>query len=114
MALEQLEVTLQKQWRLGQSLVLCWAYDPSGLLTLVVPHYFLGKFTALEEHVSDPLANEAFVRDLLSGSRHKGHKEIFEIAARLGVAPSFIKLDLAPAEYVGPSNWRAAVISNGF
>ena len=98
MALEQLEATLQKQWRLGQSLVLCWAYDPSGLLTLVVPHYFLGNFTAPEEHVSDPLANEAFVRDLLSGSRHKGHKEIFEIAARLGVAPSFIKLDLAPAD----------------
>ena len=33
--------------------------------------------------------------NLLSGSRHKGHAEIFEIAARLGVAPSFIKLNRA-------------------
>lgn len=98
MALEQLEATLQKQWRLGQSIVLCWAFDPNGLLTLVVPHYFLGNFTAPDERVSDPMANETFVRELLSGSRHKGHKEIFNIAARLGVAPSFIKLDHAPVE----------------
>lgn len=95
MTLEQLEATLQTQWRLGQSLVLCWAFDPSGLLTVVVPHYFLGNFTAPNEGLSEPLANEAYVRDLLSGSRHKGHAEIFEIAARLGVAPSFIKLDRA-------------------
>lgn len=95
MTLEQLEATLQTQWRLGQSLVLCWAFDPSGLLTVVVPHYFLGNFTAPNEGLPEPLANEAYVRDLLSGSRHKGHAEIFEIAARLGVAPSFIKLDRA-------------------
>ena len=95
MTLEQLEATLQTQWRLGQSLLLCWAFDPSGLLTVVVPHYFLGNFTAPNEGLPEPLANEAYVRDLLSGSRHKGHAEIFEIAARLGVAPSFIKLDRA-------------------
>ena len=93
MALEQLEATLRTQWRLGQSLVLCWAFDPSGLLTVVVPHYFLGNFTAPDERLPEPLANESYVRELLSGSRHKGHAEIFEIAARLGVAPSFIKLD---------------------
>ncbi len=40
MALDQLEATLKKQWRLGQSSVLCWAFDPNGLLTIVVPHYF--------------------------------------------------------------------------
>ena len=93
MALEQLEATLKTQWRLGQSLVLCWAFDPSGLLTVVVPHYFLGNFTAPDERLPEPLANETYVRELLSGSRYKGHAEIFEIAARLGVAPSFIKLD---------------------
>lgn len=98
MALEQLEATLQKQWRLGQSLVLCWAFDPNGLLTVVVPHYFLGNFTAPDDRLPEPMANETFVRKLLSGSRHKGHAEIFDIAARLGVAPSFIKLDHAPAD----------------
>ena len=95
MALEQLEATLQTQWRLGQSLVVCWAFDPNGLLTVVVPHYFLGNFTAPDERLPEPMANEAYVRELLSGSRHKGHTEIFETGARLGVAPSFIKLDRA-------------------
>ena len=38
MALDQLEATLKKQWRLGQSIFLCWAFDPNGLLTIVVPH----------------------------------------------------------------------------
>ena len=36
MALDQLEATLKKQWRLGQSIVLCWAFDPNGLLTINV------------------------------------------------------------------------------
>ena len=29
MALDQLEATLKKQWQLGQSIVLCWAFDPN-------------------------------------------------------------------------------------
>lgn len=92
-ALEQLEATLRKQWRLGQSLLVCWAFDPNGLLTIVVPHYFLGNFTAPDNRTVVPTANETFVRELLSADRYKSHKEIFEIAGRLGIAPSFIKLD---------------------
>lgn len=33
------------------------------------------------------------MRQLISGSRFKAHDQIFEIASRLGVAPSFVKLD---------------------
>ena len=93
MALDQLETTLKKQWRLGQSIVLCWAFDPNGLLTSVVPHYFLGNFTAPDHPSGDGQGNEDYVRQLISGSRFKSHDEIFAIANRLGVAPSFIKLD---------------------
>ena len=93
MALDQLETTLKKQWRLGQSIVLCWAFDPNGLLTIVVPHYFLGNFTAPDHPSGDGQGNEDYVRQLISGSRFKSHDEIFAIANRLGVAPSFIKLD---------------------
>lgn len=93
MVLDQLETTLIKQWRLGQSILLCWAFDPSGLLTIVVPHYFLGNFTSPNSNVLDAEKNEVFVRQLISGSRFKAHDQIFEIASRLGVAPSFIKLD---------------------
>jgi hypothetical protein len=93
MALDQLEATLKKQWRLGQSIVLCWAFDPNGLLTIVVPHYFLGNFTSPNHPSGEGQKNEDFIRQLISGSRFKAHDEIFENAGRLGVAPSFIKLD---------------------
>ena len=95
MALDQLEITLKKQWRLGQSILLCWAFDPNGLLTIVVPHYFLGNFTSPNHPSGVGEQNEDFVRDLISGRRFKAHNEIFEIARKLGVAPSFIKLDQA-------------------
>ena len=93
MALDQLEATLKKQWRLCQSIVLCWAFDPNGLLTIVVPHYFLGNFTSPNHPSGEGQNNEDFIRQLISGSRFKAHDEIFENAGRLGVAPSFIKLD---------------------
>ena len=93
MALDQLEATLKKQWRLGQSIILCWAFDPNGLLTIVVPHYFLGNFTSPNHPSGEGQKNEDFIRQLISGSRFKAHDEIFENAGRLGVAPSFIKLD---------------------
>ena len=93
MALDQLEATLKKQWRLGQSIVLCWAFDPNGLLTNVVPHCFLGNFTSPNDPSGEGQNNEDFFPQLISGSRFKAHDEIFENAGRLGVAPSFIKLD---------------------
>ena len=89
--LQQMEAVLRKHWRLGQNMVLCWAPDPRGLLTLVVPHFFLGNFSATEGGQSN--ANEEFVREVIGGSRLKSHEQIFSIAKRLGVSTSFIKLD---------------------
>lgn len=91
--LHQIESVLRKQWRLGQNMVLCWAPDPRGLLTVVVPHYFLGNFTADEQGAQADNANEAFIRSVIGGSRLKTHAEIFAIAKRLNVSTSFIKLD---------------------
>ncbi len=88
--LRQMEEVLRKHWRLGQNMVLCWAPDPRGLLTVVVPHFFLGNFTAEDQ---DSGANEFFIREVIGGSRLKTHQEIFSIAKRLGVSTSFIKLD---------------------
>lgn len=89
--LKQLDDLLRKQWRLGQNIVLCWAPDPSGLLTVVVPHYFLGNFTA--QHADDGGDNEAVIRSVLGGSPLKEHSELFAIAKRLGVSTSFIRMD---------------------
>lgn len=86
--LKSLEATLRKQWRLGQNIVLCWCEDQRGLLVLLVPHYFMGNYCAGEEGDD----NERFFRELLSGERRKDRTEIFAIADRLRVAPTFIKL----------------------
>lgn len=79
MALDQLEITLKKQWRLGQSILLCWAFDPNGLLTIVVPHYFLGNFTSPNHPSGVGEQNEDFVRDLISGSHFKAHNVGFTL-----------------------------------
>jgi hypothetical protein len=92
-ALEQLESMLRRHWRLGQNMVLCWAPDPHGLLTIVVPHYFLGNFTATHADSDTLDSDELFVRQLISESRRTSHDQIFEVAHRLGVSTSFIKLD---------------------
>ena len=86
--LQQLESSLQKHWRHGQNMVLCWAPDPRGVLTLMVPHYFLGNLTAADGDESGD--KEAFVSEVIGGSRLKSHQEIFRIAQRLGVSTSFI------------------------
>ena len=92
-ALEQLESTLRRHWRLGQNMVLCWAPDPNGLLTIVVPHYFLGNFTATQVDGDAVDSDELFIRQLVSQSRRTSHDQIFEVAHRLGVSTNFIKLD---------------------
>ncbi len=91
--LQQLEQVLRKQWRLGENMVLCWAPDPKGLLTLVVPHYFLGNFTTLDATSGGEGDNEQFIREVIGGSPLKTHDQMFAIAKRLGVSTSFIKLD---------------------
>jgi class 3 adenylate cyclase len=89
--LKSLETTLRKQWRLGQNIVLCWSQTDNGILVLLVPHYFLGNYSAQGETV-DENSNEAFIRQLISGRRRMERDAFFEVAKRLGVSAAFIKL----------------------
>ncbi len=90
--LKALEQTLRKQWRLGQNIVLCWSPDERGMLVILVPHYFLGNYCAQPGGSAGTNDNEAFVRDLISGKRQKTRDELFAVAQRLDVSPTFIKL----------------------
>ncbi len=90
--LKALEQTLRKQWRLGQNIVLCWSADERGLLVIFVPHYFLGNYCADD---AEHRGNEAFIRELIAGRRQRSRDELFAICERLGVAPTFIKLNTA-------------------
>ena len=94
--LKALEKTMRKQWRLGQNIVLCWSADERGLLVLFVPHYFLGNYCAVgDTDDAGDMGNEAFIRELVSGERRKSREELFAVAARLDVSPTFIKLKTA-------------------
>jgi len=97
--LKSLETNLRRQWRLGQSIVLCWSADDRGLLVLFVPHYFLGNYCAGGESQPESDAdNESFIRELISHKRRKTREEFFAIAERLDVAPTFIKLNAPLSE----------------
>jgi hypothetical protein len=89
--LKSLETTLRKQWRMGQNIVLCWSQTDNGLLVLLVPHYFLGNYSA-QGDTADKNSNEAFIRQLISGRRHMNRDSFFEVAKRLDVSATFIKL----------------------
>ncbi|MFK7830832.1 MAG: hypothetical protein AB8B57_13730 [Congregibacter sp.] len=91
--LQNLEKTLRKQWRLGQSIVLCWCWDERGLLVIFVPHYFLGNYCANPTEPTASEENEIHIRGLISGRRRKSRDELFAVAVRLGVSPTFIKLE---------------------
>ena len=95
--LKTLEKTLRKQWRLGQNIVLCWSSDERGLLVILVPHYFLGNYCAMDS-AGKADDNEVFVRDLISGQRRKSREELFAVAERLDISPTFIKLSSELAE----------------
>ena len=89
--LKSLETTLRKQWRMGQNIVLCWSQTDNGILVLLVPHYFLGNYSA-QGDTEDENSNEAFIRKLISGLRRMERDPFFEVANRLGVSATFIKL----------------------
>ena len=95
--LKTLEKTLRKQWRLGQNIVLCWSADERGLLVILVPHYFLGNYCAIDAS-GEADDNELFVRELISGERRKSREELFAVAERLDISPTFIKLSSPLAE----------------
>lgn len=91
--LKALEDALRRQWRLGQNIVLCWSPTDNGILILLVPHYFLGNYSAVENRAAAE-SNEEFIRQLISGHRRHNRDDFFEIANRLGVAPTFVRLSV--------------------
>ncbi len=98
--LKSLEKTLRKQWRMGQSIVLCWSTDERGVLVIFVPHYFLGNYCASgpDNDANKSRDNETFIRGLISGQRRKSREELFAVCERLDVSPTFIKLNTALSE----------------
>jgi hypothetical protein len=92
--LRELEEQLREQWRLGQNVMLCWCLQEQGIYLLVVPHYYLGRFSASlsDSSVTDrlELLNGRFIRQLISGPRLMSTEDFFSTAHRLELEPMLI------------------------
>ncbi|HET8711351.1 MAG TPA: hypothetical protein VFM32_08245, partial [Spongiibacteraceae bacterium] len=92
--LRELEEALREQWRLGQNVMLCWCPQDEGIYVMVVPHYYLGQFSA---SLSDnapidrlELLNGRFIRQLISSRRLMSTEDFFSTAHRLEIEPMLI------------------------
>lgn len=92
--LRELEETLREQWRLGQNIMLCWCAQDEGIYLLVVPHYYLGQFSASLSDNSPTdrleLLNGRFIRQLISSRRLMSTEDFFSTAHRLELEPMLI------------------------
>lgn len=92
--LRELEEALREQWRLGQNIMLCWCLQDEGIYVMVVPHYYLGQFSASLSD-SEPtdrldLLNGRFIRQLVSSKRLLCTEDFFSTAHRLDIEPMLI------------------------
>ena len=92
--LRDLEEQVREQWRLGQNIVLCWCAQDEGVYLLVVPHYYLGRFSASLSDSSPTdrleLLNGRFIRQLISNRRLMSTEDFFSTAHRLELEPMLI------------------------
>jgi hypothetical protein len=92
--LRELEEQLREQWRLGQNVMLCWGLQEQGIYVMVVPHYYLGRFSASLSDTSSTdrleLLNGRFIRQLISGPRLMSTEDFFSTAHRLELEPMLI------------------------
>lgn len=97
-----LEDALRDQWRLGQNILLCWCPRPTGVDLLVVPHYYLGQFSASLGDASPDdrldLLNGRFLRQLISGRRQMRPDEFAGTARRLELTPTSVELPISLLE----------------
>ena len=94
-----LEKCINRRWGFGQNIVLSWCSVPGGVKLLLVPHYFLGNYSAHKsgEIISDRPADE-MVMTLISGKREMSLAQLMHYSALLSMETTDIKLP-APMEY---------------
>jgi len=87
------EKCVKRRWGLGQNIVLSWCRAPGAIKLLVVPHYFLGNFSARKdcEIISDLPVNELVIK-LISGNRELTLPSLTAYGRLLNVEPTEIKL----------------------
>lgn len=90
--LVQLERSLHEHWALGQNNILSWSPLDQGVLVLVVPHYAIAEYTAIQPESQKPRISLRFITDLISGNRQLTFTQMQKVARLLDVQPNYIPL----------------------
>lgn len=90
--LVQLERSLHEHWALGQNNILSWSPLDEGVLVLVVPHYAIAEYTAIQPESQKPRISLRFITDLISGNRQLTFTQMQKVARLLDVQPNYIPL----------------------
>jgi len=90
--LVQLERTLHEHWALGQNNILSWSPLDEGVLVLVVPHYAIAEYTAIQPESQKSQISPRFITDLISGDRQLTFTQMQKVARLLNVQPNYIPL----------------------
>ncbi len=90
--LVQLERSLHEHWALGQNNILSWSPLDQGVLVLVVPHYAIAEYTAIQPESQKPRISPRFITDLISGNRQLTFTQMQKVARLLDVQPNYIPL----------------------
>ncbi|MFK8020724.1 MAG: hypothetical protein AB8B86_13195 [Pseudomonadales bacterium] len=100
--LRYLEKSIHERWALGQNIVLCWTPSRSGIDLLIVPHYFLGAFSASLNEVQKPGSrveeNGEFIRELISTDRRMKNTDFARAEKRLDLQRLSLKLPIPLSE----------------
>ena len=88
--LVQLERSLHEHWALGQNNILSWSPLDEGVLVLVVPHYAIAEYTAIQPESKKPRISSRFITDLISGNRQLTFTQMQKVARLLDVQPNYI------------------------
>jgi len=90
--LVQLERSLHEHWALGQNNILSWSPLDEGVLVLVVPHYAIAEYTAIQPDSNKSRISPRFITDLISGNRQLTFTQMQKVARLLDVQPNYIPL----------------------
>jgi len=90
--LVQLDRSLNQHWALGQNTILSWAPLDEGVLILVVPHYAIAEYTAIDSEGSPPRISPRFITELISGDRELSFTQMQKVARLLDEQPVYIPL----------------------
>ena len=110
--IDALDNALHDEWDLGRNIALVWVPRVKGMDVLIIPHYTISEYIAVNDHEGDNPAAfldnaDAFTRppmniieDVISGAKKRDNRELLHLSKVLGFPTKHIELPFTPGEEV--------------